>query len=90
MGNYYVRFLPIHKTGLTLTLVAGIAWFAANSFAEEAIKTEKIRPPVEELQIEPKLLSEMKSVEKARLSKKELLKLKELEEKMKKLEKPKY
>lgn len=73
------------KSSLAVVLIAGLAWFTASSFAQEA-DDPLVPPPVEELQTKPKMLSEMTAAEKAQLSKEELQKLKDLEEKIKKLE----
>lgn len=81
--NRYTKF--IFTAGLATTL----ACFSAQSIAQESILTE-VPQPVEELKTKPKLLSEMSATEKAKLSKEDLQKLKDFEEKMKKLEKPKY
>lgn len=77
------------KSTIWIAITASLAWFTAQSIAQETSQTE-VPPPVEELETKPKMLSEMTAAEKAKLSKEELQKLKELEEKMKKLEKPKY
>ena len=73
------------KTGLSIAMVASLTWFAAHSFAQ-GTSEPLTPPPIEELELKPKMLSEMTAAEKAKLSKEELEKLKKLEEKMKKLE----
>lgn len=84
-----LTFYRYTKSVFTIALLTALAWFTAQSIAQETVETE-VPPPVEELETKPKMLSEMSAAEKAKLSKEELERLKKLEEKMKKLEKPKY
>lgn len=81
----------IIKSSTMIAILASLAWFGANSFvnAQEA----DINPPVEGLQGQPKLLSEMTEDEKAQLTKEERASLEELEKKleeMKQDEAPQY
>lgn len=86
MFNVY-RFI---KSSTMIAILASIAWFGANSMvkAQEA----DLNPPVEGMQGQPKLLSEMTEEEKAQLTKEERASLEELEKKLEEMKEqtPKY
>jgi len=80
------------KNCLAISIVASLAWFGANSFAQNQDQQLEV-PPVDQLEGQPKLLSEMTEAEKAALSKEERASLEELEEKLEKMkeaEAPQY
>lgn len=87
MLNVY-RFI---KSSTMIAILASLAWFGANSIANA--QEPGANPPVEALQGQPKLLSEMTEEEKAQLTKEERASLEELErklEEMKNQETPQY